>query len=105
MSEHPREQRIQPQAIKRMILQKSDVPGSNYETVFGVAEIAPNADVASHTHPGTESAYVIEGSITHLVRGQPPRDVKAGDSVLIPAGAPHRARRTQWCENSFSLGR
>jgi quercetin dioxygenase-like cupin family protein len=81
-----------PQAIKRTILQKSEVPGTSYETVFGIAEIAPNTDFVSHTHAGTESGYLIEGSITHIVEGQPPREAKAGDSVLIPAGVPHRGR-------------
>lgn len=80
------------QTIKRTVLQKSDVPGTNYETVFGIAEIAPNADFASHTHSGTESGYLIEGSITHIVKGQPVREAKAGDSVLIPAGVPHSGR-------------
>jgi len=77
------------QQIKRTILQKSDVPGTNYETVFGIAEIAPNAEFASHTHPGTESSYLVEGSITLNVKGQPTREVKAGESVFIPAGTPH----------------
>lgn len=77
------------QQIKRTILQKSDVPGTNYETVFGIAEIAPNAEFASHTHPGTESSYLVEGSITLNVKGQPTREVKAGESVFIPAGVPH----------------
>src|SRR5215472_8143070 len=57
------QQANQPQAIKRTILQKADVPGTNYETVFGIAEIAPNAEFASHTHPGTETSYIVEGSI------------------------------------------
>jgi quercetin dioxygenase-like cupin family protein len=83
---------IQPPPIKRTILQRSDVPGTNYETVLGIAEIAPNADFSSHTHPGTESGYLIEGSMTHVVKGQPAREATAGDSVLIPAGVPHSAR-------------
>jgi len=81
-------QQANPQ-IKRTILQKSDVSGTNYETVLGIAEIAPNAEFASHTHPGTESAYLMEGSITLNVKGQPTREVKAGDSIVIPAGTPH----------------
>jgi quercetin dioxygenase-like cupin family protein len=92
MSEYPAQQASQPQAIKRTILQRSDVPGTNYETIFGIAEIAPNADFASHTHPGTESGYLMEGSLTHLIEGQPARVAKAGDSVLILAGVPHSGR-------------
>jgi quercetin dioxygenase-like cupin family protein len=82
----------QPQEIKRTILQKSDVSGTNYETVFGIAEIAPNTDFTSHTHPGTESGYLLEGSMVHIVEGQPAREAKAGDSVLILPGVPHSGR-------------
>ena len=92
MSRHAEQQSSKPQGIRRTILQKFDVPGSNYQTVFGIAEIAPNADFASHTHPGTESGYLMEGSLTHIIKGQPPREAKAGDSVLIPAGVPHSGR-------------
>jgi quercetin dioxygenase-like cupin family protein len=30
--------------------------------------------------------------MTHIVKGQPPREAKAGDSVVIPAGVPHSGR-------------
>ena len=92
MSKHAEQQSSQSQGIRRTMLQKFDVPGSNYQTVFGIAEIAPNADFASHTHPGTETGYVMEGSLTHIIKGQPTREAKAGDSVLIPAGVPHSGR-------------
>jgi quercetin dioxygenase-like cupin family protein len=75
--------------IKRTPLQKFDVPGTNYETVIGIAEIGPNATIGKHTHFGVESGYMLEGEITLLVDGQPPKLVKAGESYMIPAGAPH----------------
>jgi hypothetical protein len=34
--------------IKRTLLQKVDVPGSNYETVTGIAEIIPGVNVGRH---------------------------------------------------------
>ena len=77
------------QDIKRTIFQKSDVPGTSYETVFGMAEIAPNVKVASHTHPGTESSYVLAGSLILEVQGQPTRTVEAGQSMFVPANTPH----------------
>ena len=82
----------QPQPIKRTPLQKFDVPGTNYETVIGIAEIAPNVNVGRHTHPGPESGYVLEGDFTLLVEGQPPLPLKAGDSYKVPSGAIHDAR-------------
>jgi quercetin dioxygenase-like cupin family protein len=80
------------EAIERTLLQRCDAPGPNYEVVFGIAEIAPNTSFASHTHPGTEMGYLMEGSLTHNLGGRAPREVKAGDSVLIPAGVPHSGR-------------
>ncbi len=75
--------------IKRTPLQKFDVPGTNYETVIGLAEVVANVNIGRHTHPGPESGYVLEGEMTLLIDGQPPRPLKAGDSYLVPAGAIH----------------
>jgi quercetin dioxygenase-like cupin family protein len=36
-----------------------------------------------------ESGYVLEGEMTLLVDGQPPKQLKAGDSYQIPVAAPH----------------
>ena len=53
--------------IKRTLLQRFNVPGSVYETVIGVAEIAPNAMIGRHTHAGTEAGYVIDGELLLMV--------------------------------------
>jgi quercetin dioxygenase-like cupin family protein len=79
-------------AIKRIPLQRFDVPGAGYETVIGIAEIAPSVSIGRHTHPGPESGYLLEGSFELIVEGQSPRSLKAGDSYQVPAGAPHDAR-------------
>ena len=80
-------------SIKRTLLQKVDVPGSpNMETVTGIAEIVPNANIGRHTHPGAETGYIIEGTLTVLVEGQPPLALKAGDSYQIPVNAIHDAK-------------
>lgn len=63
----------QDDAVKRTILQKTEVPGTPYVTVLGTAEIKAGATVGRHTHPGTESGYVVEGGGELLVQGQPPR--------------------------------
>ncbi len=78
--------------IKRTLLQKVDVPGTNYETVTGIAEIAANVNIGRHTHPGPETGYVIEGDFTLLVDGAPPLALKPGDSYKVPPGAIHDAR-------------
>ena len=78
--------------IKRTPLQKFDVPGTNYETVIGMAEIVPNVLIGRHTHPGPESGFMLDGDMTLLVEGQPPLSVKTGESYKVPPGAVHDAR-------------
>jgi quercetin dioxygenase-like cupin family protein len=81
-----------PAPIKRTILQKVDVPNTNYEAVTGIAEIMPNVNIGRHTHFGVESGYLIEGESVVLIEGKPPLQLKAGDSYQIPSGAIHDAR-------------
>lgn len=79
--------------IKRTLLQRVDVPsGASYETVTGVAEIAPNVNIGRHTHPGAETGYVMDGELTLLVEGKPPLLLKVGDSYQVPVNAIHDAR-------------
>jgi quercetin dioxygenase-like cupin family protein len=78
--------------IKRTPLQKFEVPGTNYETVVGIAEIVPNVNVGRHTHPGPESGYMLEGEMVLFIDGQPEKTVKVGESYQVPSGAVHDAR-------------
>lgn len=78
--------------IKRVPLQRFEVPATSYETVIGIAEIAPNVAIGRHTHPGPESGYLMAGSFELLIDGQAPRLLKAGDSYQVPPGAVHDAK-------------
>lgn len=82
----------QSQSIKRIPLQRFDVPGTGYETVIGIADIAPNVSIGRHTHPGPESGYVLEGGFELLIEGQPPRLLKAGESYKVPPATVHDAK-------------
>ena len=82
----------QTQNIKRIPLQRFDIPGTTYETVIGIAEIAPNVSIGRHTHPGVESGYVIEGGFDLVIDGEAPRLLKAGDSYQVPARTAHDAK-------------
>jgi hypothetical protein len=44
---------------------------TNYETVIGIAEIAPNANVRRHTHPGPESGYELCAGDVELLQRRP----------------------------------
>jgi quercetin dioxygenase-like cupin family protein len=54
-----------------------------------VAEIDAGVAVARHTHPGVESAYVLEGGFELPIEGQPTRMLKPGDGFQIPPATPH----------------
>ena len=80
------------QSIKRTPLQRFDVPGTAYETVIGIAEIAPNVSIGRHTHPGPESGYIIEGGFELMIDGEPTRQLKAGESYKVPPRTIHDAK-------------
>jgi quercetin dioxygenase-like cupin family protein len=75
--------------VKRTILQQTDGPMEGYVTILARGEIAPGAMVMWHTHPGIETAYVLEGGGTLLVKGQADRVAAAGDSFQVPTAVPH----------------
>lgn len=80
------------QNIKRIPLQKFDVPGTDRETVTAVAEIVPDVLIGRHSHFGPESGYVLDGEVTLMIDGGETKVLKAGDSYYIPAGAIHDAK-------------
>ena len=75
--------------VTRKILSKTDGPAPGYETLLVEATIEAGVSVGRHTHPGVESAYVLEGGFELPVQGQPTRVIKAGDGFQIPPETPH----------------
>ena len=75
--------------IKRTILQKFDVPGSNYETVIAIVDIVPNGVIGKHTHPGVDSGVLQAGDLVLNGEGRPELVVKPGESWQIPPGVVH----------------
>ncbi|MBN9583094.1 MAG: cupin domain-containing protein [Afipia sp.] len=79
-----------PAGIKRTPLQTVPFP-EGYNTVVGLAELAPGVKAGRHTHPGIETGYVMEGELVLSIDGQPDKMLKPGDSYQIPAGVIHDA--------------
>jgi quercetin dioxygenase-like cupin family protein len=84
----------QSSGIQRTIVTRGDVSVPAREAVVARVEIAPGILAGRHTHPGDEISYVLEGQGQLLIDGAPPRDIKAGDAFVIPAGTIHDARNT-----------
>jgi len=75
--------------VTRKILSQSDGPTPGYVTIVAEATVEAGVPVARHTHPGIESAYVLEGGFELPIQGQPTRIMKPGDAFLIPPETPH----------------
>ena len=75
--------------VTRKILSKTDGPAPGYETLLVEATIEAGVAVGRHTHPGVESAYVLEGGFELPIQGQETRTIKAGDAFQIPPETPH----------------
>lgn len=75
--------------VTRKILSQTDGPAPGYETLLVEATIEAGVAVGRHTHPGVESAYVLEGGFELPIQGQTTRTLKAGDAFQIPPDTPH----------------
>src|SRR5215831_17095947 len=75
--------------VTRKILSQTDGPTPGYTTLLVEATIEPGVTVARHTHPGIESAYVLEGGFELPIQGQATRMIKKGDGFHIPPETPH----------------
>ena len=78
--------------IKRMIMQRIDVPNTHYECISGMAELPPGMSIGRHTHSGVEVGFITEGFLELIIDGENPVQLAAGDSYSIPAGKVHDAR-------------
>jgi quercetin dioxygenase-like cupin family protein len=75
--------------VTRKILSELDGPVPGYVTLLVEATIEAGTPVGRHTHPGIESAYVLEGGFELPIEGQSTRMLKPGDGFHVPAGTPH----------------
>jgi quercetin dioxygenase-like cupin family protein len=75
--------------VTRKILSQTDGPMAGYVTMLVEATIEPGVAVGRHTHPGIESAFVLEGGFELPIQGQETRMLKVGDGFQIPPETPH----------------
>jgi quercetin dioxygenase-like cupin family protein len=75
--------------VKRTILSQSDGPSPGYVTLQVAIEIEAGVMIGRHTHPGIESAYILEGGLDVPIEGQPTRGYKPGEGFVVPPNTPH----------------
>lgn len=85
--------RAQPQqeGARRTELQRHDLSIPGREVIQVRVDLDPGTAFPSHTHPGEEIIYVIEGVWQYEI-GDKIVTAKVGDVLFIPAGTVHSAR-------------
>jgi quercetin dioxygenase-like cupin family protein len=73
---------------KRTDLQRRDLSAAGREVIQVRVDFEPGYRAPSHTHPGEEIIYIIEGTLVYVIDGKSV-SVKAGDVLFVPAGTAH----------------
>jgi quercetin dioxygenase-like cupin family protein len=76
---------------KRTELQRHDLSVSGREVIQVRVDLEPGYVFPSHTNPGEEIIYVIEGTWEYVIDGKPVT-AGAGDVLFVPAGTIHSAK-------------
>lgn len=78
--------------VTRTDLLRHDLSVAGREVIQVRVDLAPGVAFPSHSHPGEEIAYVIEGLLEYRLEGKPPVTLSAGETLFIPAGMSHSAK-------------
>lgn len=57
---------------------------------FAIVELDPDAVVGRHQHPNEQLGIILKGSLRFNI-GEESRDLRLGDTYVIPAEVPHDA--------------
>lgn len=82
------------QPVQRTTLQEQPFPGPVIHTVTTRAVVARGGEVAPHTHPGIEMAYIADGQALVRIAGRPDQTVPTGGSFSVPDHVVHSVRNT-----------
>jgi quercetin dioxygenase-like cupin family protein len=77
--------------FSRTVIQRGDLSTPGREVVSAIAQFEAGATVGSHTHPGEEAGYLLEGTLVFEQAGKPTVTLKAGETFFVPAGVVHNA--------------
>jgi quercetin dioxygenase-like cupin family protein len=94
LNAQPQPSPVQPSPVKRTIMQRADVPGTNLETIYASLEIAAGFKAGRHNHPGVVMAHIVEGDFWLQLDGEAERVLHAGESLTIPDRAIHNEGAT-----------
>jgi quercetin dioxygenase-like cupin family protein len=76
---------------KRTELQRHDLSVPGREVIQVRVDLEPGVSFPSHTHPGEEIIFVLEGTWQYEIGGKSVT-AKAGEVLFVPAGTIHSAK-------------
>ncbi|WP_336492038.1 cupin domain-containing protein [Methylobacterium nigriterrae] len=82
-------------AVRRKLIKKSETGMGNLVTLLMEVEVPAGVEVPRHTHPGIESAFVLEGEAELYVQGQDNQTMRPGTGFQVPAEVPHGVRKVE----------
>ena len=86
------------------VLQRAEVSGTKgKEVVLALRELPPGKESGKHIQPGTEVAYILEGSVTLEVQGKPPVTLKTGDTFQTGPRQVHNVKNASTTAPAKSL--
>jgi quercetin dioxygenase-like cupin family protein len=88
----PNMAQAQQPGTKRTDLQRHDLSVPGREVIQVRVDFDPGYIAPKHTHFGEEIIYVIEGTLVYDVEGRPATTYKAGEVLIVPAGAIHSVK-------------
>jgi len=93
LNAQPQPSPVQPPPVKRTILQRADVPGTNLKIIYATLEIAAGFKAGRHSHPGVVMAQIAEGDFWLHVDGQPEQIVRPDESFTLSDRVIHNEGR------------
>ena len=75
-------------AQQRTVLQTIDYPAGHH-ILSVLAELEPGQCTGRHSHPGAESAYILEGKVVVKIDGKPDLPLEAGQPLQFAPGEVH----------------
>lgn len=78
--------------ITRTDLMRDDLSAPGREVIQVLVAFAAGVTAPSHSHPGEELVYVVEGVLEYQLDGRPAVTLKAGDVLFIPHGTHHAVK-------------
>lgn len=81
------QQTVLPPVSQHPALGRIEIPDSNYEIVFGMAELVPGPSAGRRAQGSVVTVYIANGEFLYLIDGQARQPFRVGDLAQVPESA------------------